>query len=74
MFNLEILVDGELRDDTGKAMPRAGAPHQFAHGGNGMAPQNPAANDAASDFDRRDMPVGDNLVMLQLASFEGRAV
>ena len=74
MSNLEILLDGEGRHDAGNAMPRAAAPLQFAHGGNGMAPQNPTANDPATDFDRQDPPVDDSLVMLQLASFEGRAL
>lgn len=73
MSNLEILPDGEGRD-VGNAMPRVGAPLQFAHGGNGMAPQNAAAGELAADLDRQDLPVDDSLVMLQRASFEGRAV
>jgi len=68
---------GAQRHPTDAAPTYAGAQRQFAQGGNGscnIAQPEPVPVALPIELDGQNPPMTDGLVMLQLASFEGRAV
>jgi hypothetical protein len=66
---------GDHRHPTDAASSPAGSPRQFAHGGNGSTGiAQPAPIEAVTGLDGQMPTATDSLVMLQLASFEGRAL
>jgi hypothetical protein len=66
---------GDRRHPIDAASSPAGSPRQFAHGGNGSTGiVQPAPTEAVTAVDGQMRTATDSLVMLQLASFEGRAL
>lgn len=66
---------GDHSRSTNAPMPPAGVARQFAHGGNGSTSMaQPAPAEPLAQLDGPTLTTTDSLVMLQLASFEGRAL